>query len=67
MFSQSRVNVSVRLKSVGSLAAGAFDLVNCSLSVVGFVSLTLVRKCRVCGLRGCCRAVGSVRWFQRCP
>ena len=34
MFSQSRVEVSASLTNVGSLAAGAFDLVNCSLSVV---------------------------------
>ena len=34
--------------NVGSLEVGAFDLVNCPLSVVGFVpvSLTLVSKCR---------------------
>ena len=38
MFSQSRVNVPASLTNVGSLlAVGAFDLVNCSLSVVGFV------------------------------
>ena len=35
--SQSRVKVSASLTNVGSLAVGAFDLVNCSLSVVGFV------------------------------
>ena len=44
VFSQSRVKVSASLANVGSLAIGAFDLVNCSLSVVGFVSL--VSKCR---------------------
>jgi hypothetical protein len=37
VFSQSRVKVSASLANVGSLAVGAFDLVNCSLSVVGFV------------------------------
>ena len=37
MFSQSRVKVPASLTNVGSLAVGAFDLVNCSLSVVGFV------------------------------
>jgi len=31
------VKVSASLTNVGSLAVGAFDLVNCSLSVVGFV------------------------------
>ena len=37
VFSQSRVQVSASLTNVGSLAVGAFDLVNCSLSVFGFV------------------------------
>jgi len=37
VFSQSCVKVSVSLTNVGSLAVGAFDLVNCSLSVAGFV------------------------------
>ena len=37
VFSQSRVQVSASLTDVGSLAVGAFDLVNCPLSVVGFV------------------------------
>ena len=37
VFSQSRVQVSASLTDVGSLAVGAFYLVNCSLSVVGFV------------------------------
>ena len=37
VFSQSCVEVSASLTNVGSLAVGAFDLVNCSLSVVGFV------------------------------
>ena len=39
VFSQSRVQVSASLTDVGSLAVGAFDLVNCSLSVVGFISV----------------------------
>ena len=33
------VKVSASLTNVGGLAVGAFDLVNCSLSVVGFVSV----------------------------
>ena len=37
VFSQSRVQVSASLTNVGSLTVGAFDLVDCSLSVVGFV------------------------------
>ena len=37
VFSQSCVQVSASLTDVGSLAVGAFDFVNCSLSVVGFV------------------------------
>ena len=37
MFSQSRVKFPAGLTIVGSLTVGAFDLVNCSLSVVGFV------------------------------
>ena len=37
VFSHSRVKVSASIISVGNLAVGAFDLVNCSLSVVGFV------------------------------
>ena len=37
VFSQSRVQVSASLTNVGSLAVRAFDVVNCSLSVVGFV------------------------------
>ena len=39
VISQSRVKVSASLANVGSLAVGAFDLVNCSLSVVRFVSV----------------------------
>jgi len=37
LFGQSCVEVSGSLTNVGSLAVGAFDHVNCSLSVVGFV------------------------------
>jgi len=36
VFSQYCVEVSASLTDIGSLAVGAFDLVNCSLSVVGF-------------------------------
>ena len=39
VFSQSRVKVCASVTNVGSLAVGAFHLVNCSLSVVGFVSV----------------------------
>ena len=47
MFSQSRVKVPASLTNVGSLAVGAFDLVNCSLSVMGSsLSLTLVSNIR---------------------
>ena len=38
VFSQSRVEVSASLTNV-RLAVGAFDFVNCSLSVVEFVSV----------------------------
>jgi len=37
VFSQFRVKVSASLTNVGSLPVGAFDRVNCSLSVAGFV------------------------------
>ena len=37
MFTQSRVKVPASLTNLGYLAVGAFDLVNCSLSVVGLV------------------------------
>ena len=37
VYSLSRIKVSASLTNVGSLAVVAFDLVNCSLSVVGFV------------------------------
>ena len=39
LFSKSRIEVSTNLTNVGSLAVETFDLVNCSLSVVGFVSV----------------------------
>ena len=39
VFSQSGVKVSTSLTNIGSLAAGAFVLVDCSLSVVRFVSV----------------------------
>ena len=42
VFSQSCVKVSASLANVGGLAVGAFDLVNCSLSVVGFVPVFYV-------------------------
>ena len=42
VFSQSRVKVSTSLTDIGSLAVGAFDLVDCSLSVVRFVSVFYV-------------------------
>ena len=37
VLSQSRVKVSASLTNVESLVVGAFDLVNCSLSVFRFV------------------------------
>ena len=49
VFSQSHVKVSASLTNVGSLAVGAVDLVNCSLSALLLLglslSLTLVSKC----------------------
>ena len=39
VFSQSRVKVSTSLTNIGILAVGAFDLVDCSLSAVSFVSV----------------------------
>ena len=39
VFSQSHVKVSASLTNVGSLAVRAFDLVNCFLSVVGFITV----------------------------
>jgi len=43
VFSQSCVEVSASLTNVGSLAVGAVDLVNCSLSVVGSIPVFHVR------------------------
>ena len=39
MFSQSPVKDSTSLTNIGSLGVGAFDLVDCSLSVVRFFSV----------------------------
>ena len=39
VFSKSRVKVSTNLTNIRSLAVGAFDLVDCSLSVVRLVSV----------------------------
>ena len=39
VFSQSRVKVSTSLTNIGSLAVGAVDLVDCSLSIVRLVSV----------------------------
>ena len=39
VFSQSLVKVSTSLTNIGSMAVGAFDFVDCSLSVVRFVSV----------------------------
>ena len=43
VFSQSCVKVSTSLANIGSLAVGAFDLVDCSLSVVRFVSVSALQ------------------------
>jgi len=50
-FSPCCIKVSASLTNVGSLAVGVFDLVNCSLSVVGFVSVVHVG--RQMSLRSC--------------
>ena len=42
VFIQSRVKDSTSLTNIGSLAVGAIDLVDCSLSVVRFVSVFYV-------------------------
>ena len=42
VFSQSRVKVATSLTDVGSLAVGAFDLIEFSLSVVRFVPVFYV-------------------------
>ena len=39
VFSQSSVKVSASLTNVGSLAVRVSGLVNCSLSVVGFITV----------------------------
>ena len=39
VLSQSGVKVSTSLTNIGSPAVGAFDIVDCSLSVVRFVSV----------------------------
>ena len=39
MFNQSCVKVSTNLSDVGGLAVKAFDLINCSLSVIGFLPI----------------------------
>ena len=39
VFNQSRVKVSTSLTNIGSLAVGAVDLVDFSLSIVRFVSV----------------------------
>ena len=57
VFSRSRVKVSASLTNVGSLTVGEFDLVNCSLSVVGFVPIFKVGQ-QVSLLSSRLRAVG---------
>ena len=42
VFRQSRVKVSTSLTNIGSLAVGAFDSIDCSLSVVRFVPVIQV-------------------------
>ena len=44
VFSQSRVKVSTSLTEIASLVVGAFDLVDCSLSVVRFVLIFQVNQ-----------------------
>lgn len=39
VFSESHIKVSTSLTKVGSLAAGVFDLLNCSQSVMGFITV----------------------------
>jgi len=43
-FSQLDVQISVGLTNISGLAVAAFDLVNCSLSVVWFVFVLNVRQ-----------------------
>ena len=46
VFSQSRVKVSTSLTNIGSLAVGAFDLVDCSCLLLGSsLSFTFVSNC----------------------
>ena len=59
MFSQSCVKVSASLTNVGSLAVRALDLVNCSLSVVGFVLVFNVAQ--QVSLISCRFALGSTK------
>ena len=61
MFSQSRVKVPASLTNVGSLAVEAFDLVNCSLTVVGLVLVFNVGQTlskRICRFVGYTDVVG---------
>jgi len=44
VFSQSDVQISAGLTNISGLAVAAFDLVNCSLSVVWFVFVLNVRQ-----------------------
>ena len=47
VFSQSRVKVSTSLTNIGSLAVGAFDLVDAPCLLLGSsLSFTLVSNCR---------------------
>ena len=47
VFSQSRVKVSTSLTNIGSLAVGAFDLVDCPCLLLGSpLSFTFVSNCR---------------------
>ena len=59
VFSQSRVEVSASLANRGSLAVRAFDLVNCSLSVVRFVLVFNVAQ--QVSLISCRFALGSTK------
>ena len=51
VFSKSLIKVSASLTKARSLTVGAFDLVNCSLSVVGFVPVFNV--CQQVSQRSC--------------
>jgi len=50
VFSQPCIQVSASLTDMTTLAVRAFDLVNCSLSVVGFVSVINIGQYVVVGL-----------------